>query len=140
MVPPAVARLSRVWFPSGGIAASSIEDAHSKLVRAGFLRQSHSGMFHMLPLGRRVQDKVENLVAGHMEELLCELATYPSSICSRILTAPPPVAQLLPESHCHQSRQRLYGKKVAACTQPRPRFVIVSQRAYFLSAWMLTAA
>ncbi|KAK4128276.1 prolyl-tRNA synthetase [Parathielavia appendiculata] len=70
MVPPAVARLSRVWFPSGGIAVSGAEDAHSKLIRAGFLRQSNAGMFHMLPLGRRVQDKVEGLVASHMEELL----------------------------------------------------------------------
>jgi prolyl-tRNA synthetase len=72
MVPPAVARLSRLWFPSGGIAVSGVEDAHSKLIRAGFLRQSNAGMFHMLPLGRRVQDKVEGLVASHIEELLGE--------------------------------------------------------------------
>ena len=72
MIPPAVARLSRVWFPSGGIAASGLEDGHSKLLRAGLLRQSNAGMFHMLPLGRRVQDKIEGLVAGHMEELLGE--------------------------------------------------------------------
>jgi prolyl-tRNA synthetase len=60
-----------VWFPSGGIAAvPGVEDAHSKLIRAGLLRQSNAGMFHMLPLGRRVQDKVEGLVASHMEERL----------------------------------------------------------------------
>jgi prolyl-tRNA synthetase len=66
------ARLSRVWFPSGGIAVSGAEDAHSKLIRAGFLRQSNAGMFHMLPLGRRVQDKIEGLVAKRMEEDLGE--------------------------------------------------------------------
>jgi Prolyl-tRNA synthetase len=70
MAPPSVTRLSRVWFPSGGIAVPGIEDAHSKLIRAGFLRQSHSGIFHMLPLGRRVQDKVESLVARFMEDHL----------------------------------------------------------------------
>ena len=71
--PPSVARLSRVWFPSGGIAAvAGVEDGHSKLIRAGFLRQSHSGLFHMLPLGRRVQDKVEGLVADHMDHMLGE--------------------------------------------------------------------
>jgi prolyl-tRNA synthetase len=59
-----------VWFPSGGIAVPSVEDAHSKLIRSGLLRQSNAGMFHILPLGRRVQDKIERLVAGHMEELL----------------------------------------------------------------------
>ena len=29
------------------------------LVKAGFLRQAHSGIFHMLPLGVKVQDKLE---------------------------------------------------------------------------------
>lgn len=56
--------------PSGGIAAHEAENAHSKLIRAGFLRQSQSGIFHMLPLGLRVQDKIEQLVARHMEESL----------------------------------------------------------------------
>lgn len=74
-----MARLSRVWFPSGGIAASGVEDAHSKLIRAGFLRQSSAGIFHMLPLGRRVQDKVEGLVASHIEQQLGE-SSLPRSI------------------------------------------------------------
>ncbi|KAK4233345.1 hypothetical protein C8A03DRAFT_19572 [Achaetomium macrosporum] len=85
MVPPAVARLSRVWFPSGGIAGSGVEDAHAKLIRAGFLRQSYAGMFHMLPLGRRVQNKVERLVAGHMEDLLAASRVTLSSISAESL-------------------------------------------------------
>ncbi|KAL2067083.1 hypothetical protein VTL71DRAFT_1507 [Oculimacula yallundae] len=63
------ARLSRMWVPTGGIAASATEDSHAKLVRAGFLRQAHSGIFHMLPLGRRVQDKLEALIDKHMFRL-----------------------------------------------------------------------
>ncbi len=62
-----VPRLSQVWMPSGGFVATESQDAHSKLIRAGFLRQSNSGMFHLLPLGRRVQDKIENLIVKHME-------------------------------------------------------------------------
>ena len=62
-----VPRLSQTWMPSGGFTAVEAEDAHSKLVRAGFLRQSNSGMFHLLPLGRRVQDKIEGLIVKHME-------------------------------------------------------------------------
>ncbi|KAG7292326.1 hypothetical protein NEMBOFW57_002361 [Staphylotrichum longicolle] len=85
MVPPAVARLSRAWFPSGGIAVSGVEDAHSKLIRAGLLRQSNAGMFHMLPLGRRVQDKIEALVAGHMEDLLAASRVSLSSISAEAL-------------------------------------------------------
>ncbi|KAL2269905.1 hypothetical protein VTJ83DRAFT_2089 [Remersonia thermophila] len=81
----AVARLSRLWFPSGGIAASATEDAHSKLIRAGFLRQSNSGMFHMLPLGHRVQDKVERLVAKHMDDYLGASRVSLSSISAESL-------------------------------------------------------
>jgi hypothetical protein len=62
-----VPRLSRTWVPSGGIAASGPEDGYLKLIRAGFLRPSHSGIFQMLPLGLRVQEKIERLVAKHME-------------------------------------------------------------------------
>ncbi|KAK0104743.1 hypothetical protein ONS95_005013 [Cadophora gregata] len=63
------ARLSRLWLPTGGIAASAMEDSHAKLVRAGFLRQAHPGIFHMLPLGRRVQDKLEALIDKYMFQL-----------------------------------------------------------------------
>ncbi len=62
-----VPRLSQLWMPSGGFAGADTADAHSKLVRAGFLRQSNSGMFHLLPLGTRVHDKIENLIVKHME-------------------------------------------------------------------------
>ncbi|KAK3397695.1 hypothetical protein B0T20DRAFT_453765 [Sordaria brevicollis] len=85
MLPRSIPRISRVWAPTGGIAVPGVEDAHSKLVRAGFLRQSHAGIFHMLPLGKRVQDKVERLVAKHMEESLAASRVSLSSISSEAL-------------------------------------------------------
>ncbi|RAL58615.1 hypothetical protein DID88_003975 [Monilinia fructigena] len=63
------ARLSKFWIPTGGIAAHADEDSHAKLIRGGFLRQAHTGIFHMLPLGRRVQDKLEALIDKHMSTL-----------------------------------------------------------------------
>ncbi|KAJ5047130.1 uncharacterized protein L3040_002972 [Drepanopeziza brunnea f. sp. 'multigermtubi'] len=63
------ARLSRIWTPTGGIAPKEDEDSHAKLIRAGFIRQAHPGIFHMLPLGRRVQDKLEALVDKYMFKL-----------------------------------------------------------------------
>ncbi|TGO27525.1 hypothetical protein BPAE_0040g00060 [Botrytis paeoniae] len=63
------ARLSKFWIPTGGIAASADKDSHAKLIRGGFLRQAHTGIFHMLPLGRRVQDKLEALIDKHMSTL-----------------------------------------------------------------------
>ena len=66
-----VGRLSRLWTPSAaGMAVSGAEDGHAKLVRAGFLRQSAAGVFHMLPLGHRVQGKIEAIIARHMEASL----------------------------------------------------------------------
>ena len=69
-----VPRLSRSWIPSGGIASTGSEDGHLRLIRAGYLRQSHSGIFQMLPLGLRVQDKIERLVVKHMEGSVCKLS------------------------------------------------------------------
>lgn len=67
----AVQRLSSFWIPTGGIESSrdSQDDAHSLLVKAGYLRQAHSGIFHMLPLGHRVQQKLERMIDKHMSNL-----------------------------------------------------------------------
>ncbi|KAL6168750.1 hypothetical protein ACJQWK_05124 [Exserohilum turcicum] len=61
-------RLSRFWAPTGGISPLDGEqdESHSLLIRSGFLRQAHSGVFHLLPLGLRVQNKLEALIDKHM--------------------------------------------------------------------------
>ncbi|KAH9865720.1 hypothetical protein J1614_009307 [Plenodomus biglobosus] len=64
-------RLSKFWAPTGGISAQDGEqdDSHGLLVRGGFLRQAHSGVFHLLPLGLRVQSKLEALIDKHMSSI-----------------------------------------------------------------------
>lgn len=66
-------RVSNFWIPTGGISKKTAdgekEDANDLLVRAGFLRQAYSGVFHMLPLGLRVQEKLEGLIDKHMRSL-----------------------------------------------------------------------
>ncbi|MCJ1327491.1 hypothetical protein MMC10_004160 [Thelotrema lepadinum] len=64
-------RLSNFWVPTGGIAfeEDKKEDSNALLVRGGFLRQSHAGIFQLLPLGLRIQDKVERLLDKHMRKL-----------------------------------------------------------------------
>ncbi|KAJ5777314.1 hypothetical protein N7520_000560 [Penicillium odoratum] len=66
-------RVSNFWIPTGGISKKPVdgqkEDANDLLIRAGFLRQAYSGVFHMLPLGLRVQDKLERLIDKHMRSL-----------------------------------------------------------------------
>ncbi|KAA6411002.1 MAG: hypothetical protein FRX48_05313 [Lasallia pustulata] len=64
-------RLSAFWAPTGGIARSTTEteDSNALLIRGGFIRQAHSGLFHFLPLGLRVLEKLERLLDKHMTRL-----------------------------------------------------------------------
>ncbi|KAI0447044.1 class II aaRS and biotin synthetase [Xylaria telfairii] len=77
-------RLSNFWLATGGITATEREDGHAKLIRAGYLRQSHAGIFHMLPLGERVQTKLEKLIDKHMSQLGASKVSL-SSISSQAL-------------------------------------------------------
>lgn len=79
-------RLSRFWTPTGGIAPQDAEhdESHALLVRSGFLRQAHSGVFHLLPLGLRVQNKLEALIDTHMQSI-CASKTSLSSITTETL-------------------------------------------------------
>ncbi|PFH63343.1 hypothetical protein XA68_13800 [Ophiocordyceps unilateralis] len=61
--------LSKIWTPTGGVSAVQEESGHGKLVRAGFLRQAQSGIFQLLPLGLRVQQKIEALLDKHMQSI-----------------------------------------------------------------------
>ncbi|PHH63708.1 hypothetical protein CDD81_5580 [Ophiocordyceps australis] len=61
--------LSQIWIPTAGIAATEGEDGHGKLIRAGFIRQAQSGIFQMLPMGLRVQQKVERLLDKCMQSI-----------------------------------------------------------------------
>ncbi|KAG8412444.1 hypothetical protein J3458_014618 [Metarhizium acridum] len=61
--------LSKIWVPTGGVSAIEGETGHGKLIRAGFLRQTQSGIFQLLPLGLRVQNKIERLLDKHMESI-----------------------------------------------------------------------
>ncbi|KAI1482482.1 prolyl-tRNA synthetase [Daldinia eschscholtzii] len=77
-------RLSKFWIPTGGITATENEDAHSKLIRAGYLRQSHAGIFHMLPLGQKLQEKLERLIDKYMSQIGASKVAL-SSISSQAL-------------------------------------------------------
>ncbi|KAI0171990.1 prolyl-tRNA synthetase [Hypoxylon sp. FL1284] len=62
-------RRSKFWIPAKGITPSKDEDTLSKLSRAGYHRQSHAGIFNLLPLGQRVQEKIERLIDKYMLQL-----------------------------------------------------------------------
>ncbi|CAF9930427.1 MAG: hypothetical protein GOMPHAMPRED_005650 [Gomphillus americanus] len=64
-------RLSRFWTSTGAGTdnAAAQSDSNALLVKAGFIRQSYAGVFQFLPLGLRVQDKIERLIDKHMRNL-----------------------------------------------------------------------
>jgi len=66
-------RYTNFWIPPRPTnfdrASKHDVDSNQLLVAAGFLRQAYSGIFHLLPLGLRVQDKLERLIDKHMSSL-----------------------------------------------------------------------
>ena len=66
-------RYTNFWIPPRPTnfdrASKHDVDSNQLLVAAGFLRQAYSGLFHLLPLGLRVQDKLERLIDKHMSSL-----------------------------------------------------------------------
>ncbi|KAL8371009.1 hypothetical protein RB595_001047 [Gaeumannomyces hyphopodioides] len=65
-------RLRNSYVPLGAVTDKNHkaeEDGHSKLIRAGFLRQAHAGIFHLLPMGFRVQEKIKRLIDKHMQSI-----------------------------------------------------------------------
>ncbi|KAG8626016.1 hypothetical protein KVT40_006417 [Elsinoe batatas] len=79
-------RLSRSWIPTTTKSkpTTDTEDSHSLLIRGGFLRQTHAGIFHLLPLGQRVQSKLEHVIDHHMESIGASKVSL-SSISSEAL-------------------------------------------------------
>ncbi|PHH91745.1 hypothetical protein CDD83_10449 [Cordyceps sp. RAO-2017] len=72
--------LSRYWQPTGRYSGPRSRDntsrspgtsptGYEKLIRAGCLRQAHLGIFQLLPLGLRVQKKIESLLDKHMQSI-----------------------------------------------------------------------
>lgn len=78
--------LSEFWTPTTAVGIQDGESTGSLalLTRAGLIRQSSSGIFHVLPLGLRVQNKIEALVDKHMRSLGASKVSL-SSITSQAL-------------------------------------------------------
>lgn len=82
-LPPRQLR-SNFWIPQAELPQNADDqgDAGQLLIRAGYLRQAYSGIFHMLPLGLRVQAKLEALIDKHMQSLQASKVSL-SSISSQ---------------------------------------------------------
>ena len=65
--------LSQIWIPKTITKAELADhgklDFHEQLLKGGFVEQAYSGIFHVLPLGLRVQEKLEKLIEKHMQSI-----------------------------------------------------------------------
>ena len=83
-------RYSNFWIPPIAVPKTSAKnpgqdiDANHLLVKAGFLQQPYPGIFHLLPLGLRIQDKLEKLIDKHMRSLGASKLSL-SSLSSELL-------------------------------------------------------
>lgn len=79
-------RRSRFFVPTLRKLAKEEKDADATdlLIRAGYLSKAYAGIFHMLPMGLRVQDKLERLIDKHMTSLGASKVSL-SSISSQAL-------------------------------------------------------
>ncbi|MCF6137143.1 proline--tRNA ligase [Pseudalkalibacillus berkeleyi] len=63
-------RQSNLYIPTlREVPADAEAKSHQLLVRAGFIRQSVSGVYSFLPLGRKVLKKVESIIREEMDEI-----------------------------------------------------------------------
>ncbi|KIV93625.1 proline-tRNA ligase [Exophiala mesophila] len=81
-------RLSSFWIPHVRVEVKegAVTDATTLLMQAGYVRQTYAGIFHMLPLGLRVQEKLERLIDKYMRSLGASKVSL-SSVSSQALWA-----------------------------------------------------
>ncbi|KAK5199556.1 hypothetical protein LTR47_001444 [Exophiala xenobiotica] len=78
-------RVSDFWIPTVNVHKhEGAPDATQLLIRAGYLRQAYAGIFQMLPLGLRVQEKLERLIDKHMRSVRASKVSL-SSLSSKTL-------------------------------------------------------
>ncbi|KIW40274.1 proline-tRNA ligase [Exophiala oligosperma] len=78
-------RVTDFWIPTVNVHKhEEAPDATQLLIRAGYLRQAYAGIFQMLPLGLRVQEKLERLIDKHMRSVKASKVSL-SSLSSKAL-------------------------------------------------------
>jgi prolyl-tRNA synthetase len=74
MVSSRINRLSQILLPTSKQSVrnsknTNLESSHELLLRGGFIRQSSSGLFTLLPFGLLVLKKIEKLIDGEMKKI-----------------------------------------------------------------------
>lgn len=78
-------RWSQLFVPTLREAPADAEAmSHKLLLRAGFMRQLHSGHYSMLPLGWRTHQKIANIIRAHMDAVGCQELHLPAMHPARL--------------------------------------------------------
>ena len=74
-------RLSKMFVPTMREIPSDAEvTSHQLMVRAGMIKRVANGIYNQLPLGMRVQSKIENIIREEMEKI-----DYQEMLCSALI-------------------------------------------------------
>lgn len=72
-------RQSQLFIPTLREAPAEAEArSHQILLRSGMIRQTASGIYSLLPLGRRVLHKIEQIIRQEMDEIMAQETLLPS--------------------------------------------------------------
>ncbi|KAG2181151.1 hypothetical protein INT43_008733 [Umbelopsis isabellina] len=81
-------RLSKMFMPTSKekVSASNADAvaSHSLMLKAGFIRQSSSGIYSMLPMGLRTLEKIENVIDEEMKAIGGQRLALPLVLSSEL--------------------------------------------------------
>ncbi|KAG5437809.1 hypothetical protein PCANB_000523 [Pneumocystis canis] len=78
--------LSNIFIPNGVSYQNPFktETGYDLLIKAGFLRQSSSGIYTFLPLALRVQQKIENIIDKSLHKICASKISLPNLLMSNL--------------------------------------------------------
>lgn len=74
-------RFSKIFIPTMREVPSDVEiESHKLMTRSGMIRKTSSGIYNQLPLGLKVQRKIENIIKEEVENI-----EYREMLCSALI-------------------------------------------------------
>ena len=102
---------SKMFIPTlREIPADAEVTSHRLLLRAGYIRQTSSGVYSFLPLGKKVLKKIEDIGIAHMTSL--DVVRHP--LVQKIVNAY--------EQYEKKSETKIQGKKPASSDKRRAKY------------------
>lgn len=74
-------RFSKMFIPTKREIPTDVEiESHKLMIRSGMIKKSASGIYNQLPLGLKVERKIENIIKEEVED-----ADFREMLCSALI-------------------------------------------------------